>query len=319
MDAKAEDTKTAGADEAGRKTDDGRQTTDGTGAKTGNAVRTIEERLEAGLNKARGTKDEAPVPEDKPPAEPDAETDDGRQTTDDSLEKPPDRQSPDEGAEGEIKDGEVEGLSAKAQAKINARIHELNIKRKNAEAKAEQTEAQLKALDGKVRDENVQAVMKMGIDPEYINADEAKTLNRFENLRAWKKWLRTHRDGYEGAGTKEDPSMTVAEVAEREAVIEDELLDVAGPARTLWLERSKQMREDMAVGRKTREALSVKREASTKKLDPKPPKLPEANGATRRPPVSAGTKGKAVFDKKEFNESGGDRSALEKQYEKLFG
>jgi len=311
MDAKAGTTETASAAAATTDKTDG-----GEGTKTGNAVRTIEERLEAGLKEVddrRRKTDDGP------------EEDAGRQTPDDSPEKPPVEEGdgpekpPKEGDDGEIEEGEIEGLSAKAQAKINARIHELNIKRKNAEAKAEQTEAQLKALDGKVRDENVQAVMKMGIDPEYINADEAKTLNRFENLRAWKKWLRTHRDGYEGAGTKEDPSMTVAEVAEREATIEDELLDVAGPARTLWLERSKQMREDMALGRKTRLAEIAKRDAPTKKLDPKPPKLPEANGATRRPPVSAGSKGKAVFDKKEFNESGADGSALEKQYEKLFG
>jgi len=311
MDAKAGTTETASA--AAATTD---KTDDGEGTKTGNAVRTIEERLEAGLKEVE---DRRRKTDDGP------EEDAGRQTPDDSPEKPPVEEGdgpekpPKEGNDGEIEEGEIEGLSAKAQAKINARIHELNIKRKNAEAKAEQTEAQLKALDGKVRDENVQAVMKMGIDPEYINADEAKTLNRFENLRAWKKWLRTHRDGYEGAGTKEDPSMTVAEVAEREATIEDELLDVAGPARTLWLERSKQMREDMALGRKTRLAETAKRDAPAKKLDPKPPKLPEANGATRRPPVSAGSKGKAVFDKKEFNESGADGSALEKQYEKLFG
>jgi hypothetical protein len=85
------------------------------------------------------------------------------------------------------------------------------------------------------------------------------------------------------------------------------------------LERAKQMREDMASGRKTREALSVKREALPKKVDPKPPKLPESGGATRKPPVSAGNKGKAVFDSKEFNESGADKAALEKQYEKIFG
>ena len=311
MDAKAGTTETASA--AAATTD---KTDDGEGTEAGNAVRTIEERLEAGLKEVD---DRRRKTDDRP------EEDAGRQTPDDSPEKPPVKEGdgpekpPEEGDDGEIEEGEIEGLSPKAQAKINARIHEINIKRKNAEAKAEQTEAQLKALDGKVRDENVQAVMKMGIDPEYINADEAKTLNRFENLRAWKKWLRTHRDGYEGAGTKEDPSMTVAEVAEREATIEDELLDVAGPARTLWLERSKLMREDMALGRKTRLAEIAKRDAPAKKLDPKPPKLPEANGATRRPPVSAGTKGKAVFDKKEFNESGADGSALEKQYEKLFG
>ncbi|MEI7903044.1 MAG: hypothetical protein WCK89_22625 [bacterium] len=300
MDAKAKTTETASAAEAiTEKKEDGADT------KAGNAVRTIEERLEAGL-KAVGMGEEGPDPEESTP---EATPEEG---------KPP-AEKPEEGEDGEIADGEVEGLSAKAQAKINARIHEINIKRKNAEAKSEQAEAQLKVLGSKVQDENVQAVMKLGLDPEYITADEAKTLNRFENLRAWKKWLRTHRDGYEGAGTKEDPSMTSADVAEREAAIEDELLDVAGPARTLWLERSKQMREDMALGRKTRLAEAAKRDAPAKKLDPKPPKLPETNTATRRPPVSAGSKGKAVFDKKEFNEAGADGSALEKQYEKLFG
>ncbi len=302
MDAKAGNTEAAGAGEVDRTTDDGQQTTDGGGTETGKAVDTLEGRLKAGFVGEDASQEAADL-DNKPPKVPD-ESDESDKS--DGSE---------EGAEGEIKEGEVEGLSAKAQAKINERIHELNIKRKNAESEAEQTKARLKDLEVKIQDEHVLAVMKLGLDPEYVTAEEAKTLNRFENLRAWKKWFRTHRDGYEGADPKEN--MTAQEVAEREAAVEDELLDVAGPARTLWLERTKQMREDMAAGRKLRIEKASKPKPKTP--DPKPPKLPETNGATRKPPVSAGSKGKAAFDPKEFQAAGGDKDALEKQFEKIFG
>ncbi|MFA5401272.1 MAG: hypothetical protein WC359_12565 [Dehalococcoidia bacterium] len=298
MDAKAEDTVAAGAGEASE-AEDQKPTTE-----TGKAVDTLERRLTAGFE--GDASQEAADLDKKPPAETDES---------DGLDKSDKSDGSDEGAEDEIKEGEVEGLSVKAQAKINERIHELNIKRKNAESEAEQTKARLKDLEVKIQDEHVLAVMKLGLDPEYVTPEEAKTLNRFENLREWKKWLRTHRDGYEGSDPKE--SMTPQQVAEREALVEDELLDVAGPARTLWLERTKLMREDMAAGRKAR--LEKASKPKPKTPDPKPPKLPETNGATRKPPVSAGSKGKAAFDSKEFQAAGGDKDALEKQFEKIFG
>ena len=110
--------------------------------------------------------------------------------------------------------------------------------------------------------------------------------------------------------------MTAADVAEREGAVEDELLDMGGSSGSLWMERAKLMREDMAAGRKLRLDRAKKPKGTP---DPKPPRLPEAAGATHRPPVSAGSKGKATFDKKEFSEAGGDESALEKQYDKIFG
>jgi len=226
--------------------------------------------------------------------------------------------------EGKIKDGEVEGLDPKAQAKINKRIHALNIKRKNAEAKTEQTESQLTDLGKKIQDASIQAAMKLGFDPNYISADEAKTLNRVEQLRAWRKFLRAHRgEPYEGSGTKEDPSMSIAEMAEREAAVEDELLDIGGPARTMALERMALKDADAAVGRKIRLARQspdgANKSSPPKKVDPKPPRLPGSDGATRRPPVSTASKGKPVFDKAEFNKAGGDKDALGKAYEKIYG
>lgn len=285
MDAKAENSEAATEETATELEEQG-----STG--TRNAAKTIEERLDLA----------GPAPEDKPDEESEAED-----------------QAPDADADGQIKEGEVEGLSAKAQAKINERIHELNVKRKNAEAAAAAAAEQLKALESKLSDEHVQAIAKMGLYPEYVSQEEAKTLSRFENLRAWKRWCRTHRDGYEGAGTKEDPSMTPEQVADREAAIEDELLDVAGPARTLWLERAKQMREDMLTGRKLRLGMKAKGGDEKKPPLPKPPKLPEGGGAPRRPPVSGAQKAKAGFNADEFKASGGNKDALQTQYEKIFG
>ena len=294
MNAKAGTTETAGAAAANPE--------DTTAGKAG----TIEERL-----KLRG----APPAGDEAAAGDESAGDEGTEAGDEAAA---------DEDEGKIKDGEVEGLDPKAQAKINKRIHALNIKRKNAEAKTEQTESQLTDLGKKIQDASIQAAMKLGFDPNYISADEAKTLNRVEQLRAWRKFLRAHRgEPYEGSGTKEDPSMSIAEMAEREAAVEDELLDIGGPARTMALERMALKDADAAVGRKIRLARQspdgANKSSPPKKVDPKPPRLPGSDGATRRPPVSTASKGKPVFDKAEFNKAGGDKDALGKAYEKIYG
>jgi len=309
--AKAQDTITAGAAAATQE--------DTTAGKAGT---TIEERL-----KLRGVLPmETPEGETETP-EGETETPEGEtETPEDETETPEGETETPEGEtetsadeDGEIKDGEVEGLSPQAQAKINKRIHKINIRRKNAEEKAEQTESQLKDLGKKIQDENIQAAMKLGFDPNYISAEEAKTLNRFQYLRAWKKFLSTHREGYEGDG-KEIPSKNAEQVAAWEAEIDDELLDIGGSARTLALERISLKDADAAVGRKIRLAGANKSTTTKppKKVNPKPPKLPESNGATRRPPISTATKGKPVFDKTEFVKAGGDKDALEKAYQKIY-
>jgi hypothetical protein len=339
--AKAKDT-TASAVEA---TDDGTETGN---VQTGQAGMTVEERLaagqkppesgdpaEGGINgegQSEGTGEgEGESRETRDEGAGTSEEDKAQDGNDEGTETPEEGKEPEEDgdqdlAEGKIQDGEIKGLSPEIQAKVNARIHKVNIKRKNAEAKTEQTESQLKVLSGKIQDANIQAAMRLGFDPNYITADEAKTLNRFENLRAWRKFLRVHRAGYEGSGTKEDPSMTAEEVAEREAAIEDELMDIGGTARALAMERLALKDADAAVGRKLRLAKTNGGKTSPdakatgdkpRKVNPKPPTLP-SGGATRRPPVSAAGARKSGFDKKEFTEGGADKTALEKQYENIF-
>jgi hypothetical protein len=277
---------------------------------------TIEERL-----KARGT----PATDDAADEGNEAAADADEAAGNEDAEKGADA---DEGADaaegadedGEIKDGEVEGLSPKAQAKINKRIHEINIKRKNAETKAEQTEAQFKILNAKLQDENIKAAIKLGFDPNYGTAEDAKMMNRVENLQAWRSFYRDHADnGYEGSGAKDDQSMSATEVKRRLYAVEDELMDIGGPTRSKALERQTLKDADAAVGRKIRlEGANKSTTTPQKKVNPRPPKLPENNGATRRPPVSAGSKGKPVFDKEEFNKSGGDKAALGKAYEGIY-
>ena len=318
MNAKAKNTETAGAAEASEE-----KTTE-----AGKAGMTIEERLAAGKTPPA---DDVAAAGDESAAAAAAGDDDAAAGDDDAssdAQRATEDKADDDGAEddGEIKDGEVEGLNPKAQAKINKRIHALNIKRKNAEAKTEQTESQLTDLGKKIQDASIQAAMKMGFDPNYISTEEAKTLNRVEQLRAWKKFLRANRGGYEGDGTKDFPSKTPEQVAEQEAEIEDELLDIGGPARAMALERMALKDADAAVGRKIRldqQLLGGAGKSITglppKKVNPKPPRLPESNGATRRPPVSTASKVKPVFDKVEFNKAGGDKAALGKAYDKLYG
>ena len=320
--AKAQETETASAATASEE-----KTTEAEKVQSGQAGMTIEERLAAGKTSsdAQGAiEDRPPVSEGESQGE---DTDEGEGQDKDTEEgENADADDKADEEDGEIKDGEVEGLNPKAQAKINKRIHALNIKRKNAEAKTEQTESQLTDLGKKIQDASIQAAMKMGFDPNYISTEEAKTLNRVEQLRAWKKFLRANRGGYEGDGTKDFPSKTPEQVAEQEAEIEDELLDIGGPARAMALERMALKDADAAVGRKIRldqQLLGGAGKSITglppKKVNPKPPRLPESNGATRRPPVSTASKVKPVFDKVEFNKAGGDKAALGKAYDKLYG
>jgi hypothetical protein len=259
---------------------------------------------EAAVDEELENLDERPPEGNKPPA-----------PEDEAGQGDPEDQTDQE--DGQFKDGELAELGAKAQEKVNARIHELNVKRKDAEKRAADLEAQYGGLEKKLGDAFVQAAARIGIAPEYIEPEEAKMLDRFEKLRSWKRWCASNRAGYEGSGGN-DRSMTAEEVAAREAAIDDELLDISGPARALYMERTKQMREDMALGRKLRLQGKGKPAGGQKRV-PQPPKLPQGAGGGRRPPVSAARKERPTFSADEFEKDGADEGALEKQYEKLFG
>jgi hypothetical protein len=221
-----------------------------------------------------------------------------------------------------LKPGDVEGLSEKAQAKVNERIHELNVKRKNAEAKATDLETEVATLKGKTG-AVFEAVAKMGLAPEYVAEAEAKQIQRYEQLKVWNRWLTRNAAGYEGSDDKEDPSWTQEQVADAKLKVEEELMELAPVARGLWTSKIEQMKADLERGRKARLAEERAKAGPTagqgRKAPAKPPKLPDGGAGSRRPPVSAGAARRSAFDEKQFQADGGGRSALEKQFEAIIG
>lgn len=323
-------------------------------------VEGISAKIKAGMKKADAGQDAGDDEQQTPDAGQDA-GDDGQQTPDagqdagddDQAGKDDDADDDDANAEdpdlndGKIKDGEIKGLAPEAQAKVNQRIHEFNVKRKNAQAEAETAKARVTELETKQGD-LFKEVAKLGLAPDYVTKDEAAKIARYDVLKGWNRWLSAHLgENYEGSDPKTDPSMTAAEIRDAKAEVEEELMELAGEAKSIWKTKVQLMQADMARGRAARlaeaaaggkktddgTAIAGGRQttddgsgkkktddgAGKKKIVMTPPKLPAGSGATRRPPISAGGKPPAAFDQGEFKEQGANRGALTKQFEKVFG
>jgi hypothetical protein len=213
-----------------------------------------------------------------------------------------------EAEDGKLQAGEVKGLSPEAQAKVNERIHKLNIKRKDAEARAAAAEAKAKELEG--RDAaSVQDAIRLGLAPEYVTKEEVAQIKRYETLRLEKRWLARHRDGYEGSGEKGDVSLSAEDVAERALDVDEELSDLAPQAKALLKERSEQMLADMKLGRSIRNK-TAKGGSSVRK----PTALP--GRTTPKKPWQEARKERLGTDS--FHDRGSNRSALETIYESRF-
>ncbi|MCK9599136.1 MAG: hypothetical protein M0R06_08855 [Sphaerochaeta sp.] len=211
--------------------------------------------------------------------------------------------------DGKLQAGEVKGLSPEAQAKVNARIHELNVKRKQAEARAAELEAKTVGLEQRDAEAAREAI-RLGLAPEYVSKEEVADLKRYEQLRMEKRWLTQHRDGYEGTGKDGDTELSAEQIADRQADVEDELSDLAPRMKALLRERSGQMLADMRVGRKIRMGSGANPTVR------KPSALP-GNGRTQpRGPVPRQTE--TQLSAKSFSERGGNKRALEDIYESRF-
>ncbi len=241
----------------------------------------------------------------------------------DAEETSGERQPEQDGAQddGKFKPGELEGLKESAQEKVNQRIHELNVRRKNAEERATQAEQrateleeQKAAVDATVAREAYQ----LGIAPEYVKKDELDEIKQYERLRAEKHWLIQHRqNGYEGAGTKEDPSLSPEEVAMREAQVDDLLYDVGPRVKTLVKERQAQMLKDMQVGREFR---LKSRLPSGKDKPAVPPNLPASGKTASKAPLkNTRTARKTEVDDAQFKKDGSNKNALMNQFKGFFG
>ena len=360
MNAKAK-AGTPGTGTTSGKTDDGRQTTDAGPDKTivpESGVEGISAKIKAGMEKAaagRQTPDDSPDDADKgddadegDDADKGEDTDEGEDAdkgadadegdkADEGKDADKDDDTDDDDAddpdlnEGKIKDGEIKGLAPEAQAKINQRIHEFNVKRKNAQAETDTAKARVTELEAKQGDIFIE-VAKLGFAPDYVNNDEATKITRCDNLKAWNRWLGEHLgEDYEGSDPEKDPSMTAAQIKKMKAAVEEELMELSADVKSLRTTTVRLMQSDLARGRKARLAEEAGKTddepgkkktedgAGKKKVDPKPPKLSGANGATRRAPLSAGDKKPPAFDQKEFKEQGGNKTALVNQYAKIFG
>ena len=128
--------------------------------------------------------------------------------------------------DGKIADGEVRGLSPDAQAKVNERIHKINVRRKDAEAKLAEAETRISELTARDNDVMREA-MRLGLAPDYISKQEAADLKQYESLRAEKRWLAKHRDGYEGTGSDgREISISASDVADRMFDVDEEYSDL---------------------------------------------------------------------------------------------
>jgi len=222
--------------------------------------------------------------------------------------------------EGKIAKDEIPGLTESAQGKINERIHEINIRRKNAEAALAEREKEfneakerLKSLEMLSDEQLANVAKRTGLLPQYLEKEEGKIVEEYENLKGYRGWLRQHRSGYEGTGEK-DPSMSAEEVADQELKVEDRLEEIGAKARGTIERGISVIREDLAEGRKLRLARKVK--SAEKKFTP-PPVLPKGKTSAGGPLIGSAGKARATFNQEEFVKDGASGSALEKQYQKI--
>jgi hypothetical protein len=224
----------------------------------------------------------------------------------------------------QVKAGEIKGLSEQAQQAVNKRIAKITKARKAAEEKASTTEAELTTLRAKLDGGFDGMVKKLALHGDYVSKDEAKLLERYETLKTQKRWLAQHRSGYVGKGTEEEPEFTAKTISEREMDVDEELMDIAGSAKSTWESTVKTIREDLAAGRKARAEAAkatskTNGEGKTKTPPAKPPKIPATGDGLRKPPAASNRKDRGSFDPEEFKKSGGGKTALENQFKRLFG
>lgn len=213
--------------------------------------------------------------------------------------------------DGKIADGEVRGLSPDAQAKVNERIHKINVRRKDAEAKLAEAETRISELTARDNDVMREA-MRLGLAPDHISKQEAADLKQYESLRAEKRWLAKHRDGYEGTGSDgREISISASDVADRMFDVDEELSDLAPRMKSFMKDRAAQMLKDMQLGRSIR--LKSKNTGGQKTL---PSQLPKGGKASKGRMTESVRKVNMGIDG--FKERGANKSALQELYESMF-
>lgn len=216
----------------------------------------------------------------------------------------------------EVRKEDIKGLTDEAQAAVNRRIGKVVAREKAAIARADAAEAELGASKGKLEGGLPELVKRLGLHSDLVDKSEAEVIDRYGKLRAQRNWCRQHEDGYEGAGGN-DPSIDAKTVRQRLVQIEDELEDIGGTAKEIQTRADKQAREIWNAGRNALKRQSEKPAARAGKPVVQPPKIPTGTGTPKAP--GAAKKMRGGFDAGQFQKDGGGKTALEKQFEKLYG
>ncbi len=163
--------------------------------------------------------------------------------------------------EAEESDKEAGGaLDPKTQAILDKRIGKEVGKRKAAEEARESSDtrlaemqAELEGLKTESSREEMEAAFSMGIHPAYAAKPELETLQRHQALERQLLWLEDHEDGYEGP----DASGNTVEWDEKQVrqfrrQVERQLRSIDLDARDIKKRATKQMLDDLKLGRETR-------------------------------------------------------------------
>lgn len=183
-----------------------------------------------------------------------------------------------------IKEGEIKGLPAEVQERINRKIGKSVARRKQAEERAEAAEATLAEAKARIAEFESRStedlgrnMTKLGLHESYLSKDEAKLLTEVEELREAEDFCLQHFDGYEASGEGDDKtSYDAKQVRARYAQVRRQLEEKSPRATALRAERAKLLREDLELGRAVR--------LGKRKLVPEAGKTEAVGKKTIKPP-----------------------------------
>lgn len=202
--------------------------------------------------------------------------------------------------EDAIKDGEIKGLPAEVQEKINRKIGKTVAKRKAAEERAAAAEAERDMLKSKVSEFEAKSVAdvaasitKLGLPESYVSSAEAKLILEEETLKESRAFCRAHRGGYIASGEGDDTrSFTEEQVAARLDQVLDRLTEIGPEASAARKRAAKQLKEDLQLVADIRSGKKKLVEASpstssgqTAKRSLKPPPVPGSSAPKAKQPA----------------------------------
>jgi hypothetical protein len=219
----------------------------------------------------------------------------------------------DAGDETDAPEEEQEADESHRSPRAEKRIAELTGEKKALETRAADLEAKVKDFEGRAGE-------VVGLHPSYLSQDEHKLLTLASDMEARAADLLEHFDGIESDDPKK--ARTAAQVRSEYAKLQAQMTPVVAKANEVHQAKLKQQLEDMAEGRKLREAKATAAKglksppAGKPKAPPVPPRGP-AKGFSARPGTPTGKGGGMNVER--FEKAGGTFDAAVEELKHLVG